>query len=123
MTFPSFISNEARPSLYRFIDHIAYIADLVGIDHVGIGLDHSDVQSPFCDDDYARRVYAELLEEGTWSTASYPEPPYYSPAGLETPAKYANLTEQLLKRGFSREDTEKVMGQNWMRVYRSVWGE
>lgn len=123
VSFPGFISPDTRPSLDQFVDHIAYMADLVGIDHVGLGLDHSDVQFPFCDDEYARRIYVELLEDGTWSTDSYPEPPYYGPVGLETPADYSNLTVHLLKRGFSHDDVEKVMGQNWMRVYRAVWGE
>jgi membrane dipeptidase len=27
------------------------------------------------------------------------------------------------KRGYSQTDIEKVMGGNWLRVLRDVWGE
>lgn len=36
---PMFIHPEA-PSLDRFVEHISYVADLVGIDHVAIGSDY-----------------------------------------------------------------------------------
>jgi len=32
------------------------------------------------------------------------------------------LTEALLERGYSPEDTRKIMGENWMRVIRTVLG-
>jgi len=32
------------------------------------------------------------------------------------------LTERLLERGFSEADVRKVLGLNWLRVYRAVWG-
>ena len=33
-----------------------------------------------------------------------------------------NLTARLLERGFSKDDTRKILGGNWLRVYRAVWG-
>ena len=36
---PSFIDPTA-PNLDRLVDHIAYVAELVGVDHVGIGSDY-----------------------------------------------------------------------------------
>lgn len=38
---PEFVDNDpTKATLDRFIDHIRYIADLVGIDHVGVGTDY-----------------------------------------------------------------------------------
>jgi membrane dipeptidase len=32
------------------------------------------------------------------------------------------LTERLVSRGFSEQEIRKILGLNWMRVYREVWG-
>ena len=41
--------------------------------------------------------------------------------GIETPRTLGRLTEQLVERQFSEDDIRKVLGFNWMRVYREVW--
>jgi microsomal dipeptidase-like Zn-dependent dipeptidase len=32
------------------------------------------------------------------------------------------LTARLLERGFDEAATRKVLGGNWMRIFREVWG-
>jgi membrane dipeptidase len=103
------------------IDHAAYYADKIGIDHIGIGIDYFLGQSGIADDESARRGYEEMRAAGRWSDG-YPPPPYCYPQDLETPDKFGNLTACLLKRGFSEADTRKILGENWVRVYRAVWG-
>lgn len=110
-------SPAAQPSLDQFIDHIAYIANLVGIDHVGLGIDYSDVQYPFCTTSYAGKIYAELLADGTWTEEACPRPP--SPKGLETPEEYPNLTRRLLQRGFIQADVAKVLEGGCRYIARS----
>jgi len=44
------------------------------------------------------------------------------PRGLEDVSKMPNLTEALLKRGYSEEDIKKIMGGNFLRVVREVVG-
>jgi membrane dipeptidase len=119
--FPAFVADTARPTLDQMLDHAAYYADLIGIEHIGIGIDYFTGQHGIVDDDQARRTYDALRASGQWSDA-YPPPPYHYPAGIETPDKLANLTAGLLKRGFSEADTRKILGENWVRVYRAVWG-
>ena len=41
----------------------------------------------------------------------------------ETPEGLPILTCRLLERGYGVADTRKIMGGNWMRVFREVWGE
>ncbi|HEY4644117.1 MAG TPA: dipeptidase [Bacteroidota bacterium] len=43
-----------------------------------------------------------------------------SPVGMEDAAQFPNITRELLKRGYSREDVRKVLGENFMRVFREV---
>ncbi len=121
--FPAFLISEGQPSLDRFVDDIAYKADLVGIDHVGIGIDYYLGQQPIEDDDTARARYDQLVRQGLWRPDEYPPPPYIYPEGIETPQTLLNLTRRLLARGFSHEDTHKVLGLNWMRVFAAVWGD
>lgn len=120
--FPAFVSRDPRPTLDQFIDHIAYIADLVGIDHVALGIDYYAGQAGVSDDATAERMYRNAVDSGVWDPANYPPPPYWYPAGIETPRTLPHLTRRLLERGFSADDTRKVLGQNWMRVYRAIWG-
>ena len=120
--FPAFLTWEGQPTLDQFIDDIAYKADLVGIDHVGLGIDYYLGQHPVSDDAAAKAQYDRRIAEGHWRAAEYPPPPYRFPVGIETPQTLPRLTERLLERGFSAADTRKVLGLNWMRVYRTVWG-
>lgn len=120
--FPPFLSWEAQPTLDQFIDDIAYKADLVGIDHTGIGIDYYEGQHPIEDEEAAAARYQNRLDTGQWRAEEYPPPPYKFPAGIETPRTLEKLTGRLLERGFSEEDIRKIWGLNFMRVYRRVWG-
>ena len=120
--FPPLLVWEGQPSMDRFIDEIAYKADLVGIDHVGIGIDYYQGQYPVEDDATAMTRYEQLVADGHWRPEEYPPPPYKFPVGIETPATLQKLTERLVERGFAEADIRKILGLNWMRVYRAVWG-
>jgi membrane dipeptidase len=43
-----------------------------------------------------------------------------TPIGLEDVTKFPAITEGLLQRGYSREDVRKILGENFMRVFRAV---
>ena len=43
------------------------------------------------------------------------------PKGLETLADYPNLTDAMLRRGWSPRRVEKIMGGNWLRLFHEVW--
>lgn len=120
--FPNFVAADPRPTLDQFIDHIEHISALVGIDHVGLGIDYYLGQHPFSPEEAAKKLFRERVAMGVWSAESYPEPPYYYPVGLETPDKLGSISGGLLARGFSETDIKKVLGENWLRLYRRVWG-
>ena len=114
------------PTIDNFIDCIAYYADLVGIDHVGFGIDSNANAGA-----YERRKVVMLShttnsmqgqqslgfvsnEAGRGILAAFPE-------GLESLANIVNIVDHLLKRGFSETDIKKVIGENWLRVFRATW--
>lgn len=120
--FPAFVSDARHPTLDEFINHIDYVADLVGVDHVGLGIDYFGGQAGVAEQAAADAIYADAINSGKWKPESYPPPPYHYPQGIETPQTFHNLTTRLLERGYSEDDTCKILGGNWMRVYRTVWG-
>jgi len=121
--FPAFVSASPRPTLDEFIRHIEHMVNLAGIDHVALGIDYFTGQHPLTSDEAAAAQYKGLVASGRWSPKAYPPPPYYYPAGIETPEGLPNLTRRLVELGWKTEDIHKVMGGNWVRVLRKVWGE
>lgn len=120
--FPAFVSSSTRPKLDDFIKHIDHVVQLVGIDHVGLGIDYFTGQHPIMPLDEAQRNYEGFVASDKWSPDSYPPPPYHYPEGIETPDRLPNLTARLLERGYKAADVRKILGGNWLRVFRAVWG-
>ena len=77
---------------------------------------------PIIPADKARARYDDAIKTGRWDAAVYPPPPHYFPEGIETPATLGTLTAGLSARGYADADVRKVMGGNWLRVFRQVWG-
>jgi membrane dipeptidase len=119
--FPGMVSISTTPTLDQIIAHIDAIVQLVGIDHVALGLDYYPGQSGVASDEEALRGYNEAIRAGIWSTA-YPPPPHRYPAGIETPRTFPNLTRRLLEHGYREPEIRKILGENWLRVMRAVWG-
>ena len=121
--FPPFVSASPRPTLDEFVDHIDHMVGLVGDDHVGLGLDYYKGQAPVVSDEESTRMYEGRIAAGDWRPESYPPPPHHFPDGIATPRTLPNLTRRLLERGYGEEATRKILGGNWVRVFRAVWGE
>lgn len=112
--FSAFLGRESQASLDTYVDHLTYVADLAGIDHVGIGLDYTIRNPPL-------ELYEQYVRDGIWSAATYPPPPWHFPAGLDDASGLPRLTERLLARGYGDDDVRKVLGENWLRVFGEVW--
>ncbi|HEY0683677.1 MAG TPA: membrane dipeptidase [Steroidobacter sp.] len=119
--FPGMLGGDTRPSLQQFIAHIDAIVQRVGIDHVGLGIDYYSGQAGVASDEQARVTYDEAVRSGMWS-ASYPPPPHHYPTGIETPRTLPALTRALIELGYQVADVRKILGGNWLRIMRAVWG-
>lgn len=119
--FPAFLGREERATLERYIEHLDYMVQLAGIDHVALGVDYYEGMHPVADAAEAERFFRQQLAQKRWSEESYPAPPHYYPRGMSTPKELPNLTARLLARGYKPDDVRKVVGGNWLRVFRAVW--
>ena len=46
----------------------------------------------------------------------------YMPEGLQDCSMVPNITKELVERGYTDEDIHKILGGNFMRVFREVCG-
>lgn len=44
-----------------------------------------------------------------------------TPEGLEDVSKMPNITKELIKRGYSDRDVKKILGENFLRVFKEVF--
>lgn len=102
-----------RPTLNDMVDHIAYVADLIGVDHVGIGSDFFESESPVRFHAFFKVRYPEVFSQYDLSNVYFDD--------FKRVEHFPLLTEALLARGFSSEDTAKVLGGNFLRVFDQVW--
>lgn len=121
VAYSPFVSAKRQASLEDFVAHIDHYVQLVGADHVALGMDYYVGQHPIASMEKANDLYETHIRSGRWSRAIYPPPPYYYPEKIETPDDFANLTHALERKGYSENDVLKIMGGNWLRVYETVW--
>ncbi|MBM09342.1 MAG: peptidase M19 [Magnetovibrio sp.] len=119
--FPGFLGPNCRPTLDHFIDFIDYAVELIGPDHVGLGLDYYMGMDPIIPIEQARARYDDAVSKGRWNPDIYPPPPHHFPTSIETPRALVNLTAGLLDRGYNPDIVLKIMGGNWLRVFENVW--
>jgi membrane dipeptidase len=109
-------------TLDTVVDHIVYFINLVGSDSVGIGTDWG-------------KPYYNVLD---WSANMVNEPssgfdwvgwrpenrfdPNMQVLGMETWDKWHNLTAAMLRRGIAEETVIKIVGGNFLRIFREVCG-
>ncbi|WP_348626241.1 dipeptidase [Rhizobium sp. CF080] len=100
-----------------YLDAMAYIIDLVGEDHVGIGTDFS-LDRP--------RPGPWLLwankDKGTARTLTeFGSVKISKPKGIQRMTELPNLTTRMLARGWSEDLVLKLLGKNWLRVLGKAW--
>ncbi|WP_026576172.1 dipeptidase [Bacillus sp. UNC438CL73TsuS30] len=121
VAFPTFVAKKKHTTVEDLVHHIDYIKDLVGVRHIGIGLDYWEGMDGIASKEEANRLYTQLISTGKWKEHSYPPPPWRYPEGIEEPTRLPNLTKALLKRGYSEEEILRILGGNFLRVYKEVW--
>ena len=92
-----------------FVNHVDYVLERVGDDHVGIGLDY--VFDPQELDDYIND-HPDVFP---------PEKGYAAGIDMVGPEQVPEILGIFKDRGYSESTINKILGQNLMRVAREVW--
>ncbi len=108
---PALICEDKKASLSNLIEHIDYIVDLTGPEHVGIG---PDLLENWPEERYNCVWGAGQDLGGKYITFKYP-------TGLESIAEIPNISVALSENGYSDAEIAGIMGGNLMRVFKAVW--
>lgn len=124
---PGFISSQPHATLDDFVRHVEHLVDICGIDHVGIGTDKMGPPSSRTGSliEYPPEMPAALPGAFDWTgfrLAEHRLTPEYRLEGYETFADWPNLTVALAQAGFTEEELRKLLGLNFLRVFREVVG-
>jgi membrane dipeptidase len=99
--------KKEESTLDRYIDHIEHVADLIGIDGVGIGFDFFEF------------IYRQWTDSARRELSAKFTTPHFIP-DLSNHSHARNLTRRLIERGFSDENIEKILRGNWMRIFKEL---
>lgn len=95
-------------TINNMIDHLEYMKDLVGIEHVGLGPDFTWGMS-------------DVRDRAIFGTDAQDEGPRRFVKGFENISQLGNVVNALRQRDWNDSDLNAVFSQNWLRVYRAVW--
>ena len=102
-----------RQGLEAFRRHLGHLIELVGEDHVGIGLDFDETNTP--EKFAAEKARHPELDTGFgWDDKRI--------HGLTHAGEEGQVTRVLVSLGLDDDAVLKVLGGNFLRVFQTVWG-
>lgn len=117
LTVPFFISHAKRPTIDAVLDHLDYIADLIGWRHVCLGTDWPYQVPP--------GMLGKLLDAAFTEAGFRPEDRLDTNdnvVGFEDYRELPNFTRGMVKRGYTDEQIRGILGENALRVFEENCG-
>lgn len=104
-------------TIETYADHIDHAVNLIGAEHVGLSTDYPvrGLRSWITKEEWyePRLTIFKPSYDVQW--------PPYIPA-LDPPERFRNLVAVLDRRGWKSSDLERLLGGNWMRLFKDVFG-
>ena len=109
-----FVKTSEPTTIEHMLDHYDHVRKLVGVQHLGLG---SDIDLDGYDD---------LSPEEQKSLRSNYKDSYgfrdkIDIEGVDHPKRVFDLTEGLIRRGYSDNEIRGVLGDNFRRVLKQIW--
>jgi len=111
-----FLSGKERSTLGDYFKHIDHVVKIAGIDAVGIGSDREHQTIPDTEEE-KRKLEKEMARLGSTKVIW----PFFI-SELNHPRRMETIWEGLKKRGYKSTEIEKIMGGNFLRVFKEVIG-
>jgi len=118
--YPHHLKGGSACTVTQFAEMIARTAEMIGVDHLGIGSDLCQDQ-PDCIVEWMRNGrWTKTLDygEGTAGAAGFPPQPDW----FRDNRDFRKLEAALHKAGFSEEEGAGIIGGNWFRFYQTSFG-
>lgn len=113
--FPPFLRRGTESTVDDYVEAIEYVIQLCGEDQVGFGTDFTQ--------GYDRKFFEWITHDKGYARKLTEFGEIVNPAGIREIKDYPNLTAAMQKRGWKESRIRKVMGENWVRLLKEVWGE
>ncbi len=114
--YPHHLRGKSECTLDSFCEMATRTAELVGVEHIGIGSDLCQDQPDSVVEWMRVGRWSKEIDYGEGSAENAGFPP--QPEWFTDNRHFCNLRDGLLAAGFSEHDTELVMGGNWLRFFR-----
>jgi membrane dipeptidase len=115
INFISFMVKRREPvSIDDVIDHVDYVSKMIGIEHVGFGSDLGLESNDHADPEMFRKFMAAADPRYRIHKREVVE-------GLDHPLRFFDLTDALIRRGYTDEQIRLLLGGNWRRVLPAIW--
>jgi membrane dipeptidase len=121
--FMPFLSASGHAAAQDVVAHIEHAVNVCGEDHVGIGTDGT-VTSIDDLDAYKGRLAKEIEARRAAGISAAGERPDTFPfvVDLRGVSQFRDLANRLAARGYTTGRIEKILGGNFLRYARDVWG-
>ncbi len=121
--FMPFLRMKGQPMAEDLIRHLEHAVDVCGEDHVGIGTD-GGISGIELTPEFVRHHREDVRNRRRLgiSAPGEEEDVYTFLPDLNTPRRLETLAGLLLKRGHSETRVAKILGGNFARLFREVWG-
>ena len=113
--FTPFLPKGIESTVDDYVEAIEYVIRIAGEDAVGIGTDFTQ--------DQPRAFFDYLTHDKGYGRRLTDFGEIVNPAGLRTIGEFPNLTAAMERAGWPEGRIRKVIGENWMRVLKEVWGQ
>jgi membrane dipeptidase len=112
--FPPFLRRGTEATVDDYVEAIEHVIGLCGEDQVGFGTDFTQ--------GYAREFFEWITHDKGYARKLTEFGAIVNPAGMREIKDYPNLTAAMARRGWKEGRIRKVMGENWVRLLKEVWG-
>lgn len=118
--YPHHLKGKSACTLDDFCAMVARTADLIGVEHLGLGSDLCQDQPDSVVQWMRTGRYTKGVDYGEGSAAQPGFPP--QPGWFQDSRDFANIEEGLRATGFSPREVALLMGENWMRFFDQSFG-
>ena len=121
--FMPYLRTAGQPMAEDVIKHIEHALQVCGEDHVGIGTDGM-ISTINVTPEFRKKLNEEIEDRRKRGISAPGESPdvFTFVPDLNTPQRFEKLAILLSKRGHSDTQIEKILGGNFARLFREVWG-
>ena len=110
----NFVKNSEPTTIEDVINHFDYVKKLIGPEHLGVGSDMDLDGYDDLDPAMNRQLRAAYKD-------SYAFREKIDIEGLDHPKRMFDLTEALIRRGYSDPEIRGILGGNFVRVLTEIW--